>query len=159
MKCSDGTSVVVLDADKQRILLHQRRDFRVWSLPGGAIEPGESWKDAGIREVFEETGYEIEVERRVGEYKRPNFDGGVKYVCVGRTVAGAAIQGNDETRQVKWFPLNRLPFSLPSFMREYIQDALRDHNDVLKKTQRIHPGSALLFRLLIWLRDCRRTSG
>ena len=128
----------------------------MWSLPGGMIEPGESWEEAGIREVFEETGYEISVERLVGVYKRPNVPGNLKYVCMGTVIGGSAIESNEETRQVRWFPLSRLPFSLPSLMKEYIEDALQDHDEVLTKTQQIHSGVALFFRLLIWLRDLRR---
>ena len=33
---------------------HKRRD--TWELPGGHIEKGENWRDAAIREMFEETG-------------------------------------------------------------------------------------------------------
>ncbi|HEX6115926.1 MAG TPA: NUDIX domain-containing protein, partial [Solirubrobacterales bacterium] len=32
-----------------------------WSLPKGKLEPGESWVDAALREVAEETGLECEL--------------------------------------------------------------------------------------------------
>lgn len=57
-----GVRVIVLD-DKKRILMvqqhHPERD--VWMVPGGSIEEGENSVDAGIREVFEETGVKIEM--------------------------------------------------------------------------------------------------
>ena len=34
---------------------------RFWSLPGGAIEPGESPEQAAVREALEETGYRVKI--------------------------------------------------------------------------------------------------
>jgi ADP-ribose pyrophosphatase YjhB (NUDIX family) len=42
------------------------RTRREWTLPGGGLEHGESPYDAVIREVAEETGYRVEVERLLG---------------------------------------------------------------------------------------------
>ena len=47
----DGSRVVVIDRKK--------RDWPGITFPGGHIEPGESFTDAVIREVQEETGLHI----------------------------------------------------------------------------------------------------
>jgi len=50
--------------DAGRVLLIRARDLRnqpVWTLPKGALNPGESATDAALREVREETGWECEV--------------------------------------------------------------------------------------------------
>ena len=54
------------------ILLMRRSDNAHWGLPGGYVEPGESVVVATLREVREETGYEIEVGRLVGVYSDPS---------------------------------------------------------------------------------------
>ncbi|MFC3454913.1 NUDIX hydrolase [Amycolatopsis speibonae] len=53
-----GTSVVVTDPDG-RVLLLERVDTGGWGLPGGLMEPGESFEETGRREVREEIGLEI----------------------------------------------------------------------------------------------------
>jgi ADP-ribose pyrophosphatase YjhB (NUDIX family) len=149
-------SVVVLNEANQ-VLLHQREDFRIWALPGGHIEPGENWEQAAIREVAEETGYQIVVDRLVGEYWQPDMpgDGVLKYVGAGRVVGGQAIKRGPETLQVRWFEIEQLPFSLLDQMREYIQDAGANHPTPLKKTQRMPRWQAVAFKYLLKLRDWR----
>lgn len=54
-----------------RILLEKRSDCGWWGLPGGRIEPGESVRQAAIREVKEETGLTVEITRLLGVYSEP----------------------------------------------------------------------------------------
>lgn len=56
--------VVLLDALGRVLLFHAREITmpelgRWWELPGGGIEPGETYVEAAVREVFEETGIVI----------------------------------------------------------------------------------------------------
>ncbi|MFE6619012.1 NUDIX hydrolase [Streptomyces sp. NPDC008086] len=64
-------AAVVMD-DKQRVLLVRRsvkERFlpRVWGVPCGKLEPGESPEDGALRELKEETGLLGEIVRKVGE--------------------------------------------------------------------------------------------
>lgn len=59
---------LVLD-EQSRVLLIRARDLRgqpVWTLPKGALAPGETSAEAALREVREETGYRCELERDLG---------------------------------------------------------------------------------------------
>src|SRR5512147_879179 len=55
------------------ILLQRRSDNGLWGLPSGGVEIGETVSTAVVREVKEETGLVVEVERLVGVYSDPSL--------------------------------------------------------------------------------------
>lgn len=67
-----GCSAVIFDEGRQKILLTRRQDNGLWCIPGGHMESGESAEEACIREVWEETGLEVEVRKLVGIYTSPD---------------------------------------------------------------------------------------
>ncbi|HEX8103246.1 MAG TPA: NUDIX domain-containing protein [Solirubrobacteraceae bacterium] len=60
-----GSAVLVVDEDGRLLLGVRNKDPHrgKWILPGGGVEPFESIEDAARREIREETGLEIEVDR------------------------------------------------------------------------------------------------
>lgn len=50
-----------------KVLLALRTQPRLWSLPGGRIEPGETAEQAALRELREEVGVEAEIVAPAGE--------------------------------------------------------------------------------------------
>ena len=59
---------IIFSKDRETVLLIKRRDVPVWVLPGGGIDPGETPEIAVIREMKEETGYNIKILRQIAEY-------------------------------------------------------------------------------------------
>ncbi len=59
-------SVIVI-SDDQRILLvkHRKGSKQYWVLPGGRLEYGETFQECGAREVREETGLEVAVDKMI----------------------------------------------------------------------------------------------
>jgi 8-oxo-dGTP diphosphatase len=49
-----------IDGQEQVMIVH-RHKHKDWSLPKGKLNPGETWKQAAVREVQEETGFQPKV--------------------------------------------------------------------------------------------------
>ncbi|GHC83843.1 NUDIX hydrolase [Nocardiopsis terrae] len=105
-----AASAAVVD-DEGRLLLQRRVDNGLWAMPGGAMEMAESLPEAAVREVREETGYEVEVTGVVGTYTdarhviaysdrevRRQFN-----VCFRARVVGGELAVSDESHEAGWF--------------------------------------------------------
>jgi 8-oxo-dGTP pyrophosphatase MutT (NUDIX family) len=127
-----GGAAVVFD-DLGRILLHKRSDNGKWGLPGGSIEVGERADESIVREVKEETGYEVKVVRLIGIYSDPahttmTYSNGdvVSYVSLlfECAVVGGAPVLSDESTAVDWFAPDALPQPFTSNHIPRVQDAV-----------------------------------
>ena len=114
-----SVSAFVFDQTGQRVLMHLRGDVSRWSLPGSGVEDGESWETAAAREVREETGYEVVIDKLVGEYSRPDL-GDAKRVYSARVVGGVPGGRPPETVRVGWLPIRRLPLNRVPGNRTYV---------------------------------------
>jgi len=57
-------SVIVLTEDRKILLVRHRKGNRLyWVLPGGRLEYGETFQECAVRELKEETGLDIEIEK------------------------------------------------------------------------------------------------
>ncbi len=91
-----GAFALIMAPDKKTVLLSERADGRGWNLPGGRVEQDENDHDALTREVYEETGLEIEVLEQIGEPLLFGEDTAVAYAC--RIVGGKLIPGKQAVR-------------------------------------------------------------
>ena len=115
-----GVGAVILDGG--RVLLVQRAHDPLkgqWSLPGGAVEVGETLVEAVAREVLEETGLDVRVGPIVGVFDRLHRDGMgrveyhfvlVDYLC---RPTGGTLAHNSDAADVRWADARDLaPFGL-----------------------------------------------
>jgi mutator protein MutT len=64
-------AVTCITNSEGEILLQKRsRNEELWGFPGGAVEPGESFEEAVVREVKEETGLDVNVDYLIGVYSK-----------------------------------------------------------------------------------------
>lgn len=131
--------VLIIDA-KGKVLLQRRSDNGAWGIPGGAMEPGETFEETARREVFEETGLTVRSLTLVGTnsgpgayYVYPNGDAvhlaGV--IFASRDFSGQLHASDAETVDLRWFsptalpnPLNPLDLAPLHHLREITWDPL-----------------------------------
>ena len=102
-------SVAALIFNEQgQVLLfkHTYRKFE-WGIPAGGLEYGEQPDKAILREFFEETGMQIEIERLLlAESSKEDRNISIVYLC--RIVSGS-FQESNEISEMKYFDVNDLP--------------------------------------------------
>jgi ADP-ribose pyrophosphatase YjhB (NUDIX family) len=98
------------------LLMVHRTDNDLWSIPGGAMDLGESIADAAVRETKEETGLDVEVTGIVGIYTNPGHvmaydDGEVRQqfsVCFTTRLLGGQLRTSTETSEVRFVAVDQL---------------------------------------------------
>jgi 8-oxo-dGTP diphosphatase len=94
----------VVVRDGQVLLVHRPR-YDDWTFPKGKLDPGESFEDAAVREVEEETGLRCNLVRELPATRyevngRPKL---VRYWLM-EPEAEAPFAPNDETDELRWLP-------------------------------------------------------
>jgi 8-oxo-dGTP diphosphatase len=132
-KYTGKTSTAIIPFPDEKILLIKRNTLPFkgyWALPGGRMDPGENIEQTVIREVKEETGLDVSILKRVGEYVEKGEKDDVEYeyypTCfVVKPVGGEIKMQDSEIQEIKKFSLNTLPkplaFEHEKMIRDYIK--------------------------------------
>ncbi|NQV00024.1 MAG: NUDIX hydrolase [Parcubacteria group bacterium] len=112
-----GSTVVVMNKNGG-VLLQKRSDSNDWGLPGGAMEPGESFKETARRELFEETNLKCTdlqfLQTFSGKefyYKYPNGDESYSVIALFKAIKfeGNLKINDNEGLYLKFFSINNFP--------------------------------------------------
>jgi len=119
--------------ERGEVLLQHNADAKRWCLIGGAMDPGEQPAECAVREVKEEAGVDVTVERLVGVHTRPlvNYPNGdvVLYVSASflcRAKPGEPACCDDESLEMRYFSPDKLPDGLIPLDRQLIEWGLLD---------------------------------
>ena len=129
-KYTGKTSTAIVTYTDNKILLIKRNTIPFkgyWALPGGRMDPGERVEQTIVREVKEETGLDVTIVRKVGEYIETGVKDDVEYeyypTCfVVKPVGGEVKKQESEIQEIKIFSLNELPKPLAFVHEEMIKD-------------------------------------
>jgi 8-oxo-dGTP diphosphatase len=127
------TSTAIIPYDENKILLIKRntKPFKgYWALPGGRMDLGETIEQTIVREVKEETGLDVAIMRKIGEYVEKGLKDEVEYeyypTCfLVKPVAGELKKQDSEILEIKLFSLNELPAPLAFEHDQMIRDYLK----------------------------------
>ncbi len=96
---------VVVNKDGEVLLITEQDRLR-WAFPKGHVEPGETLEQTAIREVAEETGYDVEIVKRLSDatYTHRHTGEPIRVAMFEAKPLGVVREPEQETRS-RWFPI------------------------------------------------------
>lgn len=121
-----GVNGVIFSQD-EKILLERRADDKLWGIPGGWAETGESPQESIKREIYEETGLNVEVKEIIdiftripGDFGQPHTSYHILFYC---KVIGGSLKTSFESLEVGFHDFNK------------ITEWHKDHLDMARKAK------------------------
>lgn len=132
-KYTGKTSTAIIPFPPNEILLVKRDTVpfkSYWALPGGRMEPNEAIEQTIIREVKEETGLDVIIVRKIGEYVEAGVKDDVDYdyypTCfLVKPIGGEIKRQEGEIQEIQLFNLKELPYPLAFEHEKMIKDYLQ----------------------------------
>jgi 8-oxo-dGTP diphosphatase len=100
---------VVVEMDGGIVLGKRNHDPKMgcWSFPSGFVDAGEVVEQAAVREVEEETGLQVRIDRLLGVYSTQGER--VVFIAFAGSPVGGRLQAGEECIEVAVFQADQLP--------------------------------------------------
>lgn len=101
-----AVGAVIVDGAGRILLIQRGREPSRgrWSVPGGKVEAGESLEEATVREVLEETGLAVSIERELWTVEVPTGDGRLYEIHgFASESVGGTLHAGDDADDARWF--------------------------------------------------------
>jgi len=112
---------VLIENEKGEVLLQKRSDTGQWCVPGGALEPGETYIEAATRELSEEVGIKVSGLKLFGLYSGADREihypnGDVVYslsvIFITKSFTGEISDSDSEVIEHRFFDKDSIPKEL-----------------------------------------------
>jgi 8-oxo-dGTP pyrophosphatase MutT (NUDIX family) len=124
---SIGAAAVIVDDDGKVLLVQHTYGRLNWELPGGGAEANESAAETAVREVREETGLQVSVERLTGIYYEPDSDmHHFVFICRRLDESETLRPDRIEISECRYWAPDALPRLMSDFTIRRIHDAISE---------------------------------
>ncbi len=138
-----GVRAIILDQNNRVLMIRQQHQERqVWTVPGGAIELGETSEEAAIREVKEETGLDVIIGKMIWHVEQliPGKEPRFVNLFLASVVGGSLRMGRDpergddgqvirEVRYMSRQELNKIEGLYPVYLKDELWKIIDDETD------------------------------
>lgn len=118
-------AAAVIKKDGKYLLVQekQERAYGLWNLPAGRVDVGDTIEQTAIREAKEETGYDVELMRKLIVYQDTAQES-VKHAFEAKIIGGDLAYPQDEIMDAQWFTVDELQSMRNSLRDSYIMAAI-----------------------------------
>jgi ADP-ribose pyrophosphatase YjhB (NUDIX family) len=126
-----ATAIIIKKPDLILLIKRLTMPFSgYWALPGGKQDLGETVEETVIREAKEETGLDISIIKKIGEYREKGIHDNIYYdyspACFLAKIIGGKIQKQEnEISSIKFFSLKTIPKELAFEHNQMIEDYIK----------------------------------